>query len=261
MYYKYKIGNTTNTKAKIVYLDIENSPNLGYIWGKYEQDVIEFKKEWYMMSFAYKWEGESTQVMALPDYALYKKDTTNDKELVKEVWKIIDAADIIIGHNIDRFDLRKLNARFIYHGLPLPSSYKTVDTLKVARKMFMLNSNKLDHIAKYLGIGSKVDTGGFGLWLACMDGDESAWKLMKKYNKHDVDLTEKVYKKLRPFTTNHPNINVIQGTSVACPSCGGATQKRGFTITKVGKYQRHQCQTCSSWSTGEKVAGLKVILK
>lgn len=215
-----------------------------------------------MMSFAYKWEGKSTQVKALPDYALYKKDSTNDRELVKELWGIIDEADIIIGHNIDRFDLRKINARFLYHGLTLPSSYKTVDTLKVARKMFMLNSNKLDHIAKHLGIGEKVDTGGFGLWLECMAGVKSAWDLMKKYNKHDVDLTELVYKKLRPFSPNHPNLNVIKGTTHDCPTCGShSTQKRGFHLTKVGKYQKYQCQACSSWSTGEKIAGLKVILK
>jgi DNA polymerase elongation subunit (family B) len=216
----------------------------------------------YMLSFSYKWEGGKTEVRGLPDYASFKKDKTNDKEMVAELWKVMDEADIIIGHNIDRFDIRKINSRFLLHGLGLPSTYKTVDTLKVARKMFMLNSNKLNFLANYLGLGSKVDTGGFQLWLDCMAGDSRAWKLMKKYNKQDVDLTQAVYKKLRPFITNHANINVLQGTTHNCNSCGSShVQKRGWMITKTGKYQRYQCQECASWSTGERIKTDKVVLK
>lgn len=257
MYYM-KIKN----KVRKVYLDIENAPNLGFTWGKYEQDVIEFAKEWYIISFAYKFEGKSTQVRALPDYKTYSKDKTDDRELVAELWKVLDSADIIIGHNIDRFDIRKINARFLYHGLPLPSSYKTVDTLKVARKMFLLNSNKLDHVAKLLKIGTKVDTGGFSLWVQCMAGVKSAWSQMKKYNKHDVDLTETVYKKFRPFIANHPNENIYNGTTNHCPSChSNHLQARGYAITSVGKYQRYQCQDCASWSQGERIKQDKVTIK
>lgn len=214
------------------------------------------------MSFAYKWDGGTTKVRALPDYDTYKTDRTDDRELVEELWHLLDRADVLCGHNIDRFDIRKINARFLYHGLTLPSSYKTVDTLKVARKMFMLNSNKLDHIGKLLGIGKKVDTGGFGLWLDCMAGKASAWKLMKEYNKHDVDLTEAVYLAMRPFITNHPNANLYNGTNHSCASCGSNNlQKRGYLVTKVAKYQRWSCQDCGSWSTGEKIVHDKVYLK
>lgn len=251
------------SKVNIVYLDIETSPNISYTWdGIWEVDVVGFKQEWYILSFAYKQEGKRTEVKALNDYELYKKDKTNDRELVKDIWNILDGADIIVGHNIDRFDIRKINARFLYHGLALPSTYKTVDTLKIARKMFQLNSNKLGHIAKHLGIGDKVNTGGFQLWLDCMAGNTPAWNLMKKYNKHDTDLTEQVYKKLRPFSTNHPNLNVLKGTTHNCSNCGSnSIQKRGFTITKTNKYQRYQCQSCGSWSTGERIVIDKVIVK
>lgn len=239
-------------KARVLYLDIENSPNLSYTWGKYEQDVIEFEKEWYVMSFAYKWNEEKTKVRCLADYATYGLDTEDDGELVREVWELLDQADIVIGHNIDRFDLRKLNTRFLYHNLGLPSSYKTVDTLKIARKMFMLNSNKLDHLAKYLGVGAKVDTGGFGLWLQCMKGDLKAWAMMKKYNAHDVDLTEIVYRELLPYITNHPNLNIFNETTHSCPSCGSNhLQERGYSVTRVGKRKRLHCQSCGSWSQGE----------
>ncbi len=56
-------------KTKILVFDIETSPSLGYVWGKYKQYVIEFEQEWNMLCFAYKWLGEKKiHSKALPDY-------------------------------------------------------------------------------------------------------------------------------------------------------------------------------------------------
>lgn len=250
-------------KAKILLFDIENSPNISYTWGKYEQDVIAFKQEWHMLSFAYKWLGDkSVKTSSLPDFKKYKKDKTDDIELIKVLWKLLNEADIIIGHNVDRFDIRKTNARFLANNLPPPSPYKTIDTLKVARNKFFLNSNKLGDLSKVLGLGKKVETGGFSLWLDCMVGKISAWKKMTKYNKQDVELLEKIYLKLRPWMTNVPNINVYQGTTHSCPTCGhGELQKRGYGYTKTQKYQKYQCLGCHGWSSGERIEINKVIIK
>ena len=38
---------------KILFYDLETSPNVSYTWGKWEQNVIAFKKEWELLSFAY----------------------------------------------------------------------------------------------------------------------------------------------------------------------------------------------------------------
>ena len=249
--------------TKILIFDIENSPNISYTWGKYEQDVIDFKQEWFMLSFAYKWLGkkDTTHSYCLADFDKYKKDKTNDLDLVSILWSLLDKADIVIGHNSDRFDIRKANARFIAHGMNPPSPYKTIDTLKIAKKYFMLNSNKLSHLSEYLGLGSKVETGGFNLWLGCMAGDSKAWKKMVKYNKQDVVLTEKVYKKLLPWITNHPNINILDERTGACPNCASKKiQKRGWSITLLSKRQRFHCQSCGRWSAGkiEKIEGMEV---
>lgn len=237
--------------TKILFLDIENSPNLGYVWGKYEQDIIAFNKEWYMLSFSYKWLGEKTvKCFSLPDFSGYSKDKTNDKKLVTELWKLLDSADIVVGHNLDRFDLRKTNARFFAHDMLPPSPFKTVDTYKVAKKHFFFNSNKLNDLSK---VGKKVDTGGFGLWLRCMAGDKEAWKLMVKYNKQDIVLTEQLYYELRPWITNHPNLNVLDETIKNCPACGSdKLQRRGFRITRNGKKQAFQCSDCGAWGQGTK---------
>ena len=56
-------------KAKILIYDLETSPNQGYTWGKYEQNVIQFTKEWELLSFAYKWLGEKkVKCLARPNF-------------------------------------------------------------------------------------------------------------------------------------------------------------------------------------------------
>lgn len=234
-------------KTKILFYDIETAPILGYTWGKYEQNVLGIKQEWYMLSFSAKWQGGKTIVKALPDYQLYKKEPHNDRPLVRDLWELFDEADIVIGHNSNKFDNRKSNARFIAHGLTPPAPYKTVDTLKIARQYFNFTSNRLDDLGKVLGVGRKVKTGGFDLWLKCLAGDSKAWALMKKYNKQDVVLLEEVYLKLRPWANNHPNLANFTGTAV-CPKCGSSQiQFRGYSLTQVAKYRRFQCTKCGGW--------------
>lgn len=248
---------------KILFLDTENSPNVSYTWGKYEQDVIDFKKEWFMMSFAYRWMGEKkTKVKCLPDYGTFD----NDFGLISDLWDLLDEADVVVGHNIDRFDVRKINARLLFHGFKPPKPFKTVDTLKLARKHFMLNSNKLNDLAKYLNVGNKIDTGGFSLWLQCMSGDTAAWKKMCEYNRKDVDLLIGVYEELKIWHPTHPNINILNENldenCQHCPTCGSSNlQRRGTYVTKLSKAQRYQCQDCGAWSRGtlSRVSEIKIV--
>lgn len=237
--------------------DIETSPNIAAIWGTYEQNAVWIEQEWQILSFAYKWYGDkSITVKGIPDYG----NSKSDRELVSELWQLFDEADIIVAHNGDKFDIRKANARFLLHGLPPPSPYRTVDTLKVARSRFALNSNRLDDIAQALGIGMKESTGGAQLWRDCMAGDEAAWKQMKKYNKQDVKLQEAIYEELRPWMKTHPNMGV-ECTGDACPYCASAKiQKRGFGYSQAGEHQRYMCLDCTAWSKG-KIVGYKFKIK
>ena len=238
------------TNAKVLLMDIETAPNLGYTWGKYEQNIIEFERDWYMLCFAAKWlDSKSVMTSALPDFSLYKKDKENDKEVVKALWKLFDEAEVLIAHNGNRFDIKKANARFLALGMNPPSPYQKVDTLSEARKYFKFDSNKLDDLGKYLGVGRKADTGGWSLWKGCMEGKPSSWKKMIKYNKQDVTLLEDVYLKLRPWINNHPNMNLLDNKTKLCPKCGSSkVQKRGFSYTTISTFQRWQCQSCKGWS-------------
>jgi len=237
------------TPTRIVFIDIETAPSLGWVWAKWETNVIDFKKDWYLLSFAYKVMGEKKVVTrGLIDYPDYKKDMENDSALVNDLWKVFDEADILIGHNGDAFDIRKSNSRFLTHKLPPPSPYKTVDTLKIARRAFKFDSNKLDDLGHYLGVGRKLPHTGFNLWKGCMTGDLKSWSLMKRYNGHDVELLEKIYFLMRAWAPVHPNVN--QGQT-ACPKCGSShTQKRGFSYTLLRQKQRNQCLNCFGWFEG-----------
>jgi DNA polymerase elongation subunit (family B) len=236
------------SKPKILLFDIETTPNLAYVWAKYQQDVLEYVEEWDILCFGYKWLGQKRVT------AVSTAKNGSEEDLVRKLWELFDEADIIIGHNGDRFDIRKSNAKFLEYGLTPPSSYQTIDTLKVARKYFNFNSNRLNDLAKTMGLGEKVQTGGFELWLGCMRDEPKSWKKMIEYCKHDVELLEKIYMEMRPWMTTHPNHNLFTGETHGCPVCASAkTQRRGFSHTRVGKRQRYQCmeEGCGAWSVGE----------
>lgn len=204
------------------------------------------ERNWYILSFAAK-TPEGIVVKGLIDYPHYEEDRENDRAIVQDLWQILNDADVIIAHNGDKFDIPKINARLVAHELPPPKPFQTVDTCKLARKYFRFDSNKLDDIAHYLGLGRKLPT-NFALWRGCMQGDEAAWKQMKQYNRQDIILLEKVYFKLRAWANNHPNVN--QGEQ-ACPKCGSKhTVKQGYKYTLLRKKQQYQCRACHGWFLG-----------
>lgn len=237
------------SKTRVLFFDIETMAKKIYAWGDYEVNSIETAQHWYMLSFAWKWLGEKqTYVKGLPDYKGYKKDTTNDKLLVQDLWKLFDEADVIVAHNGKSFDIKKSNARFAKHGMQPPSPYKIIDTKIVAKSYFKFDSNKLDSLGDYFGIGRKINTGGFALWLGCEAGDKKSWDKMKRYNRYDVILLEKVYKHMMPFMRNHPNVALMDGNLRHCPNCGGSNLiRQGYHYTRTTATQQYQCKDCHSW--------------
>lgn len=232
-------------KLKVLLFDLETTPNISYTWGKYEQNVIAFKKEWELLSFSYKWLNEKTVYCST---RLDFKDKT-DKSLVKEMKRILEQADILIAHNGDEFDFKKANAKLVEHNLGPMAEVQKIDTKKVAKRYFKFNSNSLDDLGNLLGVGRKVQTGGFDLWLGCIAGDKKAFAKMAKYNKQDVLLLEKVYLKLRPWMTNHPNIANYEKTPHSCPKCAGTDLKsQGLRRTKTSEFRRYLCLGCGGYS-------------
>jgi DNA polymerase elongation subunit (family B) len=246
-------------KPKILFLDIETFPNIGFTWGKWQQNVIRFTQESCIATYAAKWLDGPVFAKGLPSYRGYKPKSYDDAALVKDIWKLLDEADIAVAHNGDNFDFRVCKARFIYHNMMPPAPFKTVDTKKVAKKVARFNSNKLDDLGQLFGIGQKIKT-DFDLWQGCIDGDLTAWAQMVKYNKEDVVLLEKLYKRLLPWTANHPNYAVLDSEAI-CAKCGSRqVQFRGYAITQSRQYRRFQCKECGGWGRevrSEKGTGVK----
>lgn len=232
---------------KILLYDIETGPNLGYIWGKYEQNVLDYKNEWYILCFSAKWlDSKKTISRSLPDYKNYKKDKTDDSALVQDLWNLFNEADIVIAHNGLNFDNKKATARFIFHNFPPPAPYKTIDTLREIKRVASFNSHKLDDLGKTLGLGRKIKT-DFLLWVGCINGDMKSWQRMKSYNRRDVLLLEKFYKKILPYIRHHNQGNYDDKN--ICPRCGSSKiQFRGYAVSLTAKYRRFQCLDCGGWS-------------
>ena len=235
------------TQPKILFLDIETLPNIGFSWGKWDQNIIEFIQQYCIATYAARWNDGPVFAKALPDYKGYKPGSYDDKELVKDLWKLFDEADIIVAHNGDDFDIRMVRGRFVFHNMMPPSPFKTIDTKKAAKKIGRFNSNALNDLGDLL-LGQKKIKTDFELWKGCIDGDKKSWDKMVKYNKQDVVLLANLYYRLRPFMPEHPNFGLFNQT-VSCPKCGSKNiQWRGYARAITRVYRRYQCQQCGGWS-------------
>lgn len=235
---------------RVLIYDIETSPILAHVWKLWDNNVSlnQIQDDWYVMSWAAKWLGESKVMYQDQRNA---RNPENDKKLLKGIWKLLDKCDVVVTQNGKKFDQRRLNARFIIQGMKPPSPYRHIDTVKLARKHFGFTSNKLQYLTSQLCSNYKKSThekfSGFELWKECLAGNEEAWKEMEKYNKLDVLSLEELYLKLAPWD-NSVDFNTYHDTEEYVCSCGSTKfYKRGFAYTNYGKYQRYQCRECGAW--------------
>ncbi len=233
-------------KPKVLILDIETRPALAYVWRMWKQNVapVQLVQPTDILCVGMKWLGEKeTVVMSVWQHG--------SEGMAREVHSWLQEADAVITYNGDKFDLPKLTTLFIKHDLKLPGPVTSIDLFKTVKYKMGLDFNSLQHVSKFLGVGQKVKHEGFELWLKVLEGDPSAQKRMERYCRGDIRLTERVYRRLRPYIVNHPHLGLIGRT--ACGACGSEhTQSRGVRRTKSFLIQRIQCQTCGSWQDGSR---------
>ena len=243
---KHEIPQNKDIKQftpKILLLDIETAPLSGYMWSLWKQNIglNQIISEWFMLCWSAKWiysdevySGKLNQKELL---------SQNDRRICGDLCKLLDEAELVVAHNGDRFDIPKINTRFIMNGLNRPSPYRTIDTLTVARKQFGFSSNRLDALAGYFGFEHKLST-DFTLWDRCVKGDTEAMDYMAQYCDRDVLLLEEVYLKIRNWIPNHPNIGLyFDATEHICPNCGSTDLTEGRPYyTTVGRYQTFRCK-------------------
>ena len=233
--------------AKILLLDIETAPKLAYVWGLWDQNISlnQIKMDWHVMSVSAKWLGDKK--IFYKDVSL-EVDMTNDKKVLDFIWKLLDQADIVITQNGDAFDIKKLNTRFILNGIKPPSSFRSIDTLKIAKRYFSFTSNKLEYFTNTLNKKYKKlkhsKFSGFELWRQCLAGNKSAWKEMRKYNPQDVLATEELYEMILPWD-NTINFNVYHKMHGNICGCGSTEfTSNGSRYEKTGRFRRLICKLC-----------------
>jgi len=232
------------TGLKVLLFDIETAPIMGAVWTIWNTNLGpmngSIQSDWFMFSWAAKWlHGADVISDVLTGDEALRED---DSRITKSLWHLIDEADVIIGHNSKNFDHKKVNTKFLQHGLICPSPYQIIDTLTEAKKAFAFTSNKLDYIAQTLGVGKKIKT-NMQLWIDCYRGNEEALKNMDTYCKMDVEVLEKVYLEIRRFIKSHPVI--FEGEN--CHVCGSTNlSPNGTHRTQITKTQTHTCNNCGS---------------
>jgi len=238
------VANPTPPHRRL-FFDIETSPNIGFFWRPgYKLSIghDNIIHERAIICIAWKWEGEDKI------YSESWDKNQCDKKLLVSFVKTMHEADEIVTHNGDRFDVPWVRTRCLKHGISMSPDFVSLDTLKSARGKFYFNSNRLDYIAKFMGIGQKKPT-GFDLWRdITLNNDKEALATMMDYCEHDVRLLESVWNKLNSYV---PAKSGRGDTVRDCPECGSHDTKITKERTSVTGYKKAQlrCSDCRKYFT------------
>lgn len=220
--------------GRVLIYDIETSPNIGWFWrAGYKLNISHDNiiKERAIICISYKWLGEEDV------YNLSWDKNQCDKFLIEQFIEVMNESDLLVAHNGDRFDLKWIKTRALKHGLTnMLIDYKTLDTLKLAKKKFNFNSNRLDYIAKYLGFEGKIKT-SINLWTDIVfKKDPKALQDMITYCDEDVRQLENVYCKLVGWEKPKFHAGVLNGKEkFSSPINGGYNLKKiKETVTTAG---------------------------
>lgn len=244
---------------RVLFFDIESAPATAYIWRPDDSYVPmeRLLESTFLINWGAKWAGGKLQSgLVTPEEA----QARDDKRIVSDLADLIRTADAVVAHNCDGFDLPMLNNRLLYWQLEPLGFIRTIDTLKLARKNFRLEYNKLDYLAEYLGLGRKIKT-DMDLWRRCVAGDPAALEGMRRYNRQDVLLLEKVFEAMKPYVRNLPRLvdGAREGERV-CPFCGSEDlMARGYYRTQASTFGKLQCNKCARYSRYRTVERLKKV--
>lgn len=235
-------------KPRILVFDIETKPVRAWIWRVGSKIYLSHEQicageKFDIICICYKWLGESS-VYSL-DWGINKQDST---QMIESFTKVVESADLAIGHNIDAFDLKQINTQRLLHNQAPIAWPTTEDTLKQFRKHFAFPSYRLDYLAKVL-TGSGKDRMSFADWLdIVVDRKPKALAKMVRYCKRDVMKTAQIFHKAAKHFMPKAHAGLITGAGTeSCPRCGSIdTRCDGYKLLRAGRYQRFQCLNCAS---------------
>lgn len=242
---------------KRLFWDIETSPQIMFSWRagyKINLPPENIIHERAIICISWKWEGQKKV------YSL-SWDDGDDLEMIEKFAPNLEQADEMVAHNGDNFDIRWYNGRHLMHKLPPIPIAQTVDTLKIAKRRFYLNSYRLDYIAKKVLGRGKIHT-NFGLWEDCMaitqpdrDIRDRSVRKMQRYCKRDVAIVEELWRYMSAYDTPATHAAVSETGNPMdrwrCAHCGSPdvfTNRRRTTRTGMVKWAM-KCKSCHRYYT------------
>lgn len=243
---KFQTGNfrveDEKKGPKILFIDIELKPILAQVWALWDQNVglNQIQEDWSILSYCAKWKGSDEIVY---EDLSGQRDFEDDSKLLPNLWKLLNEADVVVGQNSKRFDVKKINARLVLNGYPKPSTFRQIDTLLIAKAQFGFTSNKLEYMTERLCTQYKKlphkKFPGHLLWSECLKGNAEAWQEMKDYNINDVLSLEELYDIISSWDNSLPNWDVYVDEILDMSEW----EEDGFHYTNLGKYKRYRNKT------------------
>ena len=239
-YYKQVPKQTTKPLNIMVY-DLETSQVDARLWNTGQQYVGHkaLTSETRIVTVAWKWLG-SDEVFTLK-WSMKKK---SDKKLMTKFVEEYNKADMVIGYNNNSFDNKLVVARAIKYNLDVNTLVKSFDVMRKLKKVARLPSFSMAYVAKFLGLGSKLQHTGIKMWddiqYGHIDDAKQSMKLMLKYNIQDIILTEEIYYRLRKYLPHTIHIGALQGLPATTSPYTGSTNVKlhSTTTTPAGTIQR-----------------------
>lgn len=249
---------------RVLFFDVETAPLMSYHWRVWKENVSpdQLQNRTWLLCWAARWQGQKT--VHSDAVTVDETKTEDDSRIVTSLAELVRKADVVVAHNVDRFDLPVLNTRLLDLKLdPLPP-VRTIDTLKVAKRSFRFTYNRLSYLADFLGIDSKHSM-GMDDWVAAVKGSGAAITKMRSYCKQDISVLEEVWGLLQPYAKGTPRlVEATHEMQRACPHCGAgfeAMKPSGTHRTNASNFQRYRCDECGKYArTRSATRGTKLAL-
>ncbi len=198
----------------------------------------------YILAWSAKWYREPEIFSGI--VTSVESEDRDDKRIVEDLAKLLRTADIVIGHNVVKHDLKKTRGRILLHGLETLPPIRAIDTLTVARRDFGFDYNGMEPLLKLAGLNVPKKI-GMDNWIKAMQGDSVALGLLNKYSIEDAQASEDLFEWMKPYVQRL--IRMVDGPGWKCPICGSIDLvKRGEQKTQVSTFQRSQCSNCERYS-------------
>lgn len=230
---------------KFLAWDVELSKAIYYAYPSKKPQYLkpeDIKHDQFMICASWKVIGQKhiSSVSVLDDNKRFKNNFRDEYHVLKTLRDGLEEADVLIGHNVDGFDMKHFNWRLALYGLHPITPKETIDTLKLARKHWASPGNSMSFLATRLEIALKGKVPD-EVWKAATDGCAKAIRDVVKYNRQDLRVQDPLYLKLRPFMKKHPHEG--GGKCQFCSSLNLGVNKN------MGKKIQYQCRDCGGCTT------------